>query len=407
MQLYIHVPFCRKRCHYCSFYSHALPTGNYGVEVLGAYLRGLLDELDLWGSRLGRTRLETIFFGGGTPSILPIKSLELIMKRIHKHFTVPKGVEISFEANPESVIEFGYAAELAQLGVNRLSLGFQSTDSKMLKLLGRPHNMKEAMTAYDVARVGGIANVNIDLMWGLPGQRLRLWLDELKSMVALKPEHLSCYNLTLEEGTPMYDAVARGELTLPDDKEQASMYAYGSEYLESQGFMHYEISNYSRMGFKCRHNLGYWEGHDYLGIGPSASSTIKTRRWTNPADLDLWQEQVNGGNIGVEFESLDNTTRVLELLMLRLRTDRGLRLSAYRQLTGRDFISDNKGLIHGLHKKGMLRIKNGYLSLTGAGMLVSNSILEFLFSSTREKLGELPSASAPEIQSENLEIKRG
>ena len=390
MQLYLHVPFCRKRCHYCSFYSHALPTGAFGVDVLGSYLRGLLDELDLWGQRLGKVRLETIFFGGGTPSILPIKSVEMIMKRIRKNFAVEKGAEISFEGNPESILEFGYAAELVQLGINRLSLGFQNADNKMLKLLGRPHNLKEALAAYDVARLGGFNNINIDLIWGLPGQRLKLWLDELKSVAALKPEHLSCYNLTLEEGTPMYEAVERGALTLPDDKEQASMYAYGSEYLESQGFMHYEISNYARMGFKCCHNLGYWEGHDYIGVGPSATSTMKTRRWSNAADLDAWQEDVKQGNIGKNYEELDNTTRVLELLMLRLRTDRGLRLSAYKRLTGRDFIADNKNLIHGLHKKGMLRIKNGYLSLTGAGMLVSNSILEFLFSSTREKLEALP-----------------
>lgn len=397
MQLYIHVPFCRRRCHYCSFYSHALPTGNYGVEVLGGYLRGLLDELDLWGRRLGRLRLDCIFFGGGTPSILPIKSVEMIMKRIRKNFTVEKGAEINFEGNPESILEFGYAAELAQLGVNRLSLGFQSTDNKMLKLLGRPHNLKEALAAYDVARVGGFGNINIDLIWGLPGQRLKLWLDELKSVAQLKPEHLSCYNLTLEEGTPMYEAVQKGALVLPDDKEQAAMYAYGSEYLEGQGFMHYEISNYARMGFKCRHNLGYWEGRDYLGVGPSAASTMKNRRWSNAADLDAWREDVKSGNIGKNFEDLDHSTRVLELLMLRLRTDRGLRLSAYKQLTGRDFIADNKNLIHGLHKKGMLRIKNGYLSLTGAGMLVSNSILEFLFSSTREKLGALPGGAAPSI----------
>lgn len=394
MQLYLHVPFCRRRCHYCSFYSHALPGGNYGVELLGNYLRGLLAELDLWGERLGRARLDCVFFGGGTPSILPIKSVELILKRIRKNFSLEKGAEISFEGNPESLLEFGYTAELAQLGVNRLSMGWQSTDDKLLKLLGRPHNLKEALAAYDAARLGGFANINIDLIWGLPGQRLKLWLDELKSVAGLKPEHISCYNLTLEEGAPLYEAVRRGAVTLPDDKEQAAMYAYGSEFLESHGFMHYEISNYARMGFKCRHNLGYWEGRDYLGVGPSATSTMKNRRWSNAADLEAWQGEVASGKVGCTYEELDKTTRVLELLMLRLRTDRGLRLSAYKRLTGRDFIADNKLLIHGLHRKGLLRIKNGYLSLTGAGMLVSDSILEFLFSSTREQLAALPAPAA-------------
>lgn len=390
MQLYIHVPFCRSRCSYCSFYSHALPKGGFGVEVLRNYLNGLLSEIDLWGERMGMLELETIFLGGGTPSILPIKSVEIIMKRIRSRFKIKRGAEISFEGNPESILGFGYAAELFQLGINRLSLGFQSLDDTMLKILGRPHTVKEALAAYDVARIAGIQNINVDLIWGLPGQRLRLWLDELKSVVKLKPDHLSCYNLTLDEETVMYEAVHAGKAVLPDDKEQSSMYAYGSEYLESQGFMHYEVSNYARMGFKCRHNLGYWEGRDYIGLGPSATSTMKDRRWTNPPDLDAWLMQVATKKIASEYEVLDQTTRVLELLMLRLRTDRGLRLHAYKKLTGRDFIADNKSLIHGLHRKGMLRIKNGYLSLTNSGMLVSNSILEYLFSSTREKLGELP-----------------
>ncbi len=356
------------------------------------YLNGLLAEIDLWSERLGRVELETVFFGGGTPSILPIKSVEIIMRRIRKSFKIKKGAEISFEGNPESILEFGYAAELAALGINRLSLGFQSLDENMLKILGRPHSAKEALASYEVARIAGINNISIDLIWGLPGQRLRLWLDELKQVVSLKPDHLSCYNLTLDENTALHEACQRGTLTLPDDKEQSAMYAYGSEYLESQGFMHYEISNYARMGFKCRHNLGYWEGHDYLGLGPSATSTMKDRRWTNPPDLDAWLMQVATKKIGQEYETLDQVTRVLELLMLRLRTDRGLRLQAYKQLTGRDFIADNKNLIHGLHRKGMLRIKNGYLSLTNSGMLVSNSILEYLFSSTRETLSALSQA---------------
>jgi oxygen-independent coproporphyrinogen-3 oxidase len=350
------------------------------------YLNGLLAEIDLWRGRLGPLRLNSVFFGGGTPSILPILSLERIMNRLRKAFSLERGVEISFEGNPESMLEFGYAAELARLGVNRLSLGLQSLNNRMLRILGRPHTAKEALAAYEAARVCGIANINLDLIWGLPGQRLRLWLDELKNVVGMKPEHLSCYNLSLEEGTALAEAVRLGKCALPEEKEQSSMYAYGSDYLESQGFMHYEISNYARMGFKCRHNLSYWEGHDYLGLGPSAVSTIRNRRWTNPPDLDAWLLQVARRETGTDFESLDNTTRVLELIMLRLRTDRGLRLRAYKDLTGRDFMRDNKALIQGLHRKGMLRIKNGYLSLTNAGMLVSNSILEYLFSATGEKL---------------------
>jgi oxygen-independent coproporphyrinogen-3 oxidase len=394
MLLYIHVPFCRSRCGYCSFYSQALPGGEADRELIRAYMNGLLAEVALWGGRLGRVRLESIFFGGGTPSLLPARLLGQVLDQVRKRFSLSAGAEVSFEGNPESMLQFGYAAELVKIGVNRLSLGVQSLDEERLRLLGRPHSLKEALAAYDAARVCGIANINLDLLWGLPGQRLRLWLEELKSAVRLKPEHLSCYNLTLEEDAPMSALLAQGEISLPDDKEQSAMYAYGSEYLETQGFMRYEISNYARMGFKCRHNLGYWEGHDYLGLGPSAASTIQGRRWSNPVDLREWRGQIASRALGGAYESLDKTTRVLELIMLRLRTDRGLRLSAYRQLTGRDFAADNKELIRALHSKGMLRIKNGYLSLTGAGMLVSNSILEYLFTSTREKLDAPASGQA-------------
>lgn len=387
MQLYIHVPFCISRCRYCSFYSQALPKGASRDELINLYAKGLTTEIALWSERLGKLTIDTIFFGGGTPSILPAPLLGKIMDSIRKHFSVFKGAEISLEGNPESMLEFGYAAEIAALGVNRLSLGIQSMDDDMLKFLGRPHTVREARAAYEAARVCGINNISLDLIWGLPGQRLRLWLDELKSVTDMKPDHLSCYNLTLEDDSPLAKAHADGLFTLPDDNEQAAMYKYGNEFLESRGFLHYEISNYARMGFKCLHNLGYWEGRDYLGIGPSAVSTIKDRRWTNPADMRAWAQKVMDKTLGHDQEVLDHVTRVIELIMLRLRTDRGLRLKAYTQLTGRDFIADNKAVIQVLHQKGMLRIRNGYLSLTGSGMLVSNSILEFLFNSTREKLG--------------------
>ncbi|MDR2893527.1 MAG: radical SAM family heme chaperone HemW [Deltaproteobacteria bacterium] len=399
MQLYIHVPFCRSRCRYCSFFSQALPGGGFksarGEEMLRLYLEGLLGEIVLWADRLGRVKLETVFFGGGTPSLLPIPILERIMGALRRHFILAKGAELSLEANPDSLLEFGYAAELVRLGFNRLSLGVQSLDDDMLAALGRPHNSREALIALDTARVSGFANVGMDLIWGLPGQRTRLWLDELKTAVSLKPQHLSCYSLTLEEGTVLARAVDEGKISLPAEKEQSQMFAYGSEYLAAQGYLHYEISNFALMGFKCRHNLGYWEGRDYLGLGPAASSTIGNRRWSNAADLAAWSRAVKEGSIAHDYEELDKTTRVLELIMLRLRTDRGLRLQAYRELTGRDFIGDNKQFIHALHGKGMVRIRGGYLSLTDKGMLVSDSILGFLFDSARTSLAQLPTSQEP------------
>lgn len=404
MLLYIHVPFCRSRCRYCSFYSQVLPGGENGIEILRGYLNGLLAEISLWHERIGNAKIDTIFFGGGTPSILPIQSIGLILNKIHKHFNVAKGAEISLEGNPDSLLEFGYMAELVKFGVNRLSMGIQSLNDANLKMLGRPHTVKDAVTAYETARISGFNNISLDLIWGLPAQRLRLWLEELKTVTSLKPEHLSCYNLTLDEDCPMSRAMEKGQIILPEEKEQSSMYAYGSEFLETKGFLQYEVSNFARMGYKCRHNLGYWEGRDYLGLGPSASSTIKDRRWTNPPDIVAWLKEVANKSTALDYELLDSTTRVLELIMLRLRTDRGLRLQAYKQLTGRDFVEDNKQLIHGLHRKGMIRMRNGYLSLTSSGMLVSNSILEYLFSATREKLEALPAAESKALADKKINL---
>ncbi|CAK7004536.1 MAG: Heme chaperone HemW [Desulfovibrio sp.] len=377
MLLYIHVPFCRAKCRYCAFYSE--PLGGAGADAVQAYSDTLLSEIALWGDRLGKTEVTSIFFGGGTPSLLPPKALGTILNRIRKAFAVTPDAEISMEANPESFLAFGYAYEVAALGVNRVSLGVQSLNEDLLKALGRPHTKREAIGAYEAARAAGIPSVNLDLIWGLPGQKRREWLRELAEIVTMQPDHLSCYGLTLEEGTPLAVEYNEGRLELPEEKIQASMYVDGADYLETAGLLQYEISNFARMGFQCRHNIGYWESEDYIGLGPAATSTLKGLRWTNPADIPAWRNLVAKGTLAYDAEKLTPKTRLLETVMLRLRTTRGLRLKAYRDLTGRDFMKDNKTLMHGLHKEGLVRFRNGYVRLTRSGMLVSNSILGHLF----------------------------
>ncbi|UZP66290.1 radical SAM family heme chaperone HemW [Desulfovibrio mangrovi] len=374
MLLYIHVPFCRSKCGYCAFYSE-VPRG----DAMQRYVDALLREVALWGDRLGRVPVETVFFGGGTPSMLPARAVAAIMDRVRKAFSVARTAEVSFEANPESVANMDYMQTLLDAGINRLSMGFQSMNPASLRLLERPHSVRDAIRTFELARTMGFANINLDFIWGLPDQRLKLWLDDLRSIVRLGPDHLSCYGLTIEEGTPLELALYKGRLNLPDDSEQGKMFIYGAEYLESQGYLQYEISNFARMGFQCRHNLGYWEGADYLGLGPAAVSTLQGRRWTNPSSLEEYAATVDGGTIGHDADILTLVERVQELVMLRLRTTRGLRVKAYRELTGRDFIKDNKSLIHALHRNQLVRIRNGYLSLTRNGLLVSNSILERFF----------------------------
>lgn len=349
------------------------------AEALPAYVETLFSELALWGDRLGNAPVETIFFGGGTPSLLPPHVVAAILDRVHRTFSVAPGAEISLEANPESLSNRQQARALYNAGVNRLSLGVQALDDALLHLMGRPHRARDAIRAFNAARDAGFTNISLDFIWGLPGQRLRQWLDQLREVVRLRPEHLSCYGLTLEEGTPLTADVESGSITLPVEREQAAMFMQGAERLEEAGYLQYEISNFARMGFQCHHNLGYWEGRDYLGLGPSATSTIDGLRWTNPYDHGAWHESVRTGRIGADAERLDLTVRVLELVMLRLRTTRGLRVKAYRELTGRDFLRDHKPLVHLLHRNGLVRIRDGYLRLTRNGMLVSNSILERFF----------------------------
>lgn len=411
MLLYIHVPFCRQKCRYCAF--HSLPlapcdahdgaaTPHASLSTKGAasqhdiedYLDTLFREMTLWGDRLGPVPVESVFFGGGTPSLLPPRIVGAILDRAARCFNIAADAEISLEANPESLHTRKQAGELLATGVNRLSLGVQALDDALLHLMGRPHRARDAVRAFHAAREAGFANISLDFIWGLPGQRLKQWIQQLREVVRLRPDHLSCYGITLEEGTPLSDDVQAGRLTLPGDREQAAMFMQGAELLEEAGYLQYEISNFARMGYQCRHNLGYWEGCDYLGLGPSAASTLQGVRRVNYTDHLAWREAVHAGRATGEAEPLDLPTRVLELVMLRLRTARGLRVKAYDELTGRNFMRDHKQLVHLLHDNGLIRLRDGYLRLTRNGMLVSNSILERFFEQTHLVLPTPPATPA-------------
>lgn len=384
MQIYIHVPFCVRKCAYCAFHSW-VP----GPEEPLVYVDALLQEISLWGERLGNIPVTSVFFGGGTPSLLPPRTVGLILDALGQRFSFAKDAEISFEANPESALELFYLHELAKTGVNRLSIGVQSLDDNLLKTLGRPHSAMQASKVVQAARESGFNNLNLDLMWGIPRQRSRQWLEELKFVcMTLRPEHLSCYGLTLEPGTPLAEQEERGALHMPGDKQLSHMFMDAADFLEEQGYIHYEISNFSRMGFQCRHNVGYWEGQDYLGLGPAAVSTITGRRWTNPLSLSDYKSAVQTGGIGREAEELDQATRLMETVMLRLRTVKGLDLRAYQAEFGDNFVARHQRLMDLLYQKGLIRIRNNHLALTRNGMLVSNSILAKFFADQDLRLPE-------------------
>lgn len=341
---------------------------------MARYAKIAAAEITAQGKRLKRPKIKTIFFGGGTPSLLQLPQLDIIVRAIRKSFSVPKNVEFTMEANPDSVADWTYIHGLKALGVNRISLGVQSMDEARLQTLGRPHNTTQVVAAIRLIRDAGFANLSLDMIWGLPGQRLHQWLSELKQAVKLKPNHLSCYGLSIEPGTPLEKMSRQVDLEIAPEEELGKMYVYGADYLESEGFLQYEISNFARMGFQSRHNLGYWEGEDYLGIGPSAVSTINGRRWTNPNDLNEYEQTVSG-NMQSDTEELDHLTRINEMIMLRLRTTRGLRLAAYQKLTGESFTARHQEIIKALRQNELIRISGGYLRLSRTGMLVSDAIL--------------------------------
>jgi len=373
MLLYIHVPFCRGKCRYCSFVSRPFDMGQ--VE---AYVASLLLEIRHWGRKLSRPKLETIYFGGGTPSLLPPWALARIMPELRRQFDLDDVVEWTFEANPDSAVDGPYLKSLLKYGVNRLSLGVQSLSDTDLRFLGRPHDAGQALAAYGLARRVGFKNISLDFIWGLPGQREAVWLEQLKAAVKLRPEHLSCYGLTVEAGTPLAEDVAAGGVELPGENEQGRMYVRGAEFLEEAGYLQYEISNFARMGFMSRHNSGYWEGKSYLGLGPAAVSTLAGVRHENSSDLREWGALVRAGKCGQGGVALAAAEKAREMVMLSLRTAKGLRLAAYRQATGRDFIKDNEGLVTALRQNELIRISAGHLRLTKNGFLVSNVILERL-----------------------------
>jgi len=268
ISLYVHIPFCEQKCPYCDFNSYA------GLEDLMApYVRALARELALWAQALGRPAVATLYFGGGTPSVLPLPLLEEVLAAVHHHFDCRPLREVSLEANPGTV-DLSYLRGLRALGVDRLSLGVQSFWDDELRFLGRLHSAQEAEEAYRRARRAGFENVNLDLIYGLPGQPLERWQGSVRRALALGPEHLSLYALTVEEGTPLAHQVAKGEVPPPDPDAQAEMYEWSREALAAVGYEHYEISNWARPGRRCLHNLAYWHMRPYLGVGAGAHSCL-------------------------------------------------------------------------------------------------------------------------------------
>lgn len=373
MLLYIHVPFCRKKCSYCAFYSCVASQGS-----LGKYTAFVCKEARYWGKKLGHPRVDTLYLGGGTPSLLSADQIHFLLSAVKENFVLRPGMECTMEANPDSMLDMKYLRAIQKAGVNRLSIGIQSLYDNSLLTLGRCHLSRQAVYAVNLARACGFSNISVDLIWGLPKQRLYAWMQTLRSIVAMNPDHISCYGLTLEPGTPLEKLSQKVELELPDEEELAKMFVTGTRFLESEGYLQYEISNFARMGYACKHNKGYWAGAPYLGLGPGAVSTIKRHRWTN-APLQQWMQAVSVGSLGQNYEELAKKDVINELVMLGLRTTEGLHLNTYKKQTQKDFTKQFESKLTALRQQGLIRIHDGYIRLSKAGMLVADTIISHFF----------------------------
>ena len=367
--IYIHVPFCRSKCQYCDFYSIT----NKDTKMHDGYLDAICAHIKEAGPLAPNYRVDTIYFGGGTPSFYGADGIATILSTIRRNFDVDVNAEITLECNPDSVTD-RMLGRLKAEGVNRISLGIQTDDDELLKKLGRPHTYAQAVSAFHRIRKAGYRNISVDLMYGLPGQTLRDWQNTLENVLTLNPEHISCYGLKLEPGTPMYEY--RDYSKLPDDDAQADMYMAACEILRGRGFKQYEISNFCRKGLSSRHNMKYWTGGEYLGFGPSASSDFAGKRFTLVRDLQTYIQGIrDGGEVMEDVQEIPLRERAGEYLMLRLRTSGGIAAEEYERRFLLPFAPLEEILLKHENLYYTTRNEEGRWCLTPKGYLISNDII--------------------------------
>ena len=358
--LYIHVPFCASKCRYCDFYSFAGKQSQ-----MDDYVETLFWHADKFAPQFAGRQVDTVYFGGGTPSLLGGERLTRMLDGLHERFAILPDAEITVECNPDSMTD-DLLSILKDAGVNRLSVGVQSAHDDELRMLGRRHNFAEARDAIRRAQDAGFDNISLDLMYGLPGQTQEYFMQSVEALLARSPSHLSCYSLKLEPGTPM----GRENPVLPDGDAQADLYLALCDRLRQAGFEHYEISNWAKPGRASRHNSRYWTLSDYLGLGPGAHSYVAGRRFAEPSSLTAFSDHAQV----VDEEDIPDFSPHSEYIMLRLRTAAGVDVQDFAARFGRDF-APYEAHLAALQKPGLTEKTQTGWRLTEAGFLVSNLII--------------------------------
>lgn len=393
--IYVHLPFCRSKCAYCDFYSEK--NSEETEKLMDLYQKALLTHFKSSSMQARGFSVDTIYFGGGTPTFYGALRIDGLLRGLRKCFRVERDAEITVEGNPDSVV-LKEIQQLRRCGVNRISLGMQSAQQEELTAVGRPHTPEETRQAVGVLKSASMRNISLDLIYGLPKQTFSSWQETLEEAIALEPQHLSCYGLKVEEGTPLYERVARGEL-LPEEEEQADLYLWTVERLKEVGYHHYEISNFAQEGQESKHNLGYWLGKPYLSFGASAASDFGGYRYTFLEDAQAYCACVleGGGELFVSHELMSEKERQQEYVFLRLRTSQGLCGREYEKALGLEF-TPLSILFQRYEEEGWAeRVESDLWRLTAQGYLRSNLIMGSL-------LEVQESSEAPQPQSITVKI---
>lgn len=390
--LYLHIPFCKSKCLYCDFYS--LPQRE---EKMDEYTEVLLRHLEEMAPRAAGHRIDTVYFGGGTPSYLGVRRLEKLLKCLKKRYPLEKDAELTLEANPDSLDDWRAVRALRRAGINRISLGVQSADDCELKAIGRIHTFAQAEAAVQAVRKAKIHNLSLDLIYGLPGQSMSSWQNTVKRVLDLEPEHLSCYGLKVEEGTPLFRM--QSTLDLPDDDLQADMYLWAVACLAERGYAQYEISNFAKPGFASRHNLKYWLLEEYAGFGPGAHSDFGDVRYAYVRDLEGYCRGVTeGADMIAENERIPPRKRDLEYLMLGLRLTRGIEKREFENRFRLPF-APIQAVLERFRETGHAAQTDGRWHLTPEGFLLSNQIIgQVLEALGQEKLRREKAAEAHDFR---------
>ena len=372
--LYVHIPFCVKKCRYCDFNSFKL-----NIDEKRKYLNSLKKEMELYKENFKDKNIDSIFIGGGTPSILNEEEIKILFQNIKNNFKIKDGAEITMECNP-GTLTLNKLKTMKECGVNRLSIGLQAVQNNHLEYIGRVHTYEEFERNYFQAKEVGFENINIDLMYALPNQSKEDWKQSLEKVVKLNPTHISAYSLILEENTELFNMYERNEFELLDEDTDIEMYKYTINYLKYHGYNQYEISNYAKKGFECKHNILYWKCENYVGLGVSASGFVNGIRYNNFCDLDKYEKIIHSGKKPIEWEEkLGIKDKIEESIFLGLRMNEGIKFKDFYEKYNFNFEEEYKNEIDKLKKIELININNEGIKLTQRGREISNSVfVEFM-----------------------------